>query len=252
MPTATEIAFAEWMLQTDPALPLPLPAIVDLDDEKAVAEERAARDWANLCRWRSANRAIIDGRASHPAVVFIGDSITENWARADTAMFSGDRAGRGIGGQTSAQVLVRFPEDVVALGPKVVHIMAGTNDIAGNGGPTTLAQVENRIATMAEVARAHGIAVIIGSVPPAVDFFWNPGLEPARHIVALNHWLKDYAARHGFLYVDYHAALADPRTGGIKPGLSNDGVHPNRNGYKIMKPLAEQAITQALAMGTKR
>lgn len=243
-PTATEIAFSEWMLQTDPALPLP--AIVDLDHETAVAQDRAQRDWANLCRWRAANRAIADGQAPRPAVVFIGDSITENWARADAAFFSGTQAGRGIGGQTSAQILVRFPEDVIALRPKIVHIMAGTNDIAGNGGPTTLAQVENRIATMAETAQARGIAVVIGSVPPAVDFFWNPGLAPARHIAALNQWLKDYAARRGFVYVDYHAALADPQTGGIKADLSNDGVHPNRNGYKVMKPLAEQAIARAL------
>lgn len=248
-PTAIEIAFAEWMLQTDPTLPPP--ATVNLDHEKTVAQERAAHDWANLCRWRSANRAIADGTAPHPAVVFIGNSITENWVRADIALFSGDRAGRGVAGQTSAQILVRFPEDVVALGPKVVHIMAGTNDIAGNGGPATLAQVESRIAMMAEAARAHGIAVVIGSVPPAADFFWNPGLEPARHIAALNRWLKGYAARQGFFYVDYHAALADPQTGGIRAGLSNDGVHPNRNGYAVMKPLAERAIGEALAMRAK-
>ena len=237
-------AFAAWMIQTGPNLPPP--TIVDIPAEATRERERAARDWGYLCRWREANQAILSGNVPSPDVIFIGDSITENWALADPDFFSGLHAGRGVSGQTSAQILVRFPEDVIALKPRAVHIMAGTNDIAGNGGPVTLEQVQNRIAAMAELARTHDIAVILASIPPAVDFFWNPGLQPARHIAAMNEWLRAYAARNGFLYIDYHSSLSEDASGRMKHAFSNDGVHPNRNGYAVMRPMTEAAIARAL------
>jgi len=243
-PSPVAAAFADWMVQTDPDKKPPTD--FSLPDEAAREHERAASDWANLCRWRKENQQILSGKASHPDVIFVGDSITENWLLADPTFFSGAQVNRGVSGQTTAQILVRFPEDVVALRPKAVHIMAGTNDIAGNGGPVTLQQVENRVAAMADLARAQGIKVVIATVPPAVDFFWNPGLKPAADIAALNIWLKDYAARNGFVFADYFSVLATPGSAAMKPQLSNDGVHPNRNGYDAMRPVAEEAVSTAM------
>jgi lysophospholipase L1-like esterase len=242
-PSSMAAAFAEWMIQTDRNLPRP--AIVDIPAEAARERERAAQDWANLCRYRADNRESLLGRRSHPEVIFMGDSITENWALADPAYFSGRYAGRGISGQTTSQILLRFPEDLLPLKPKIVHILAGTNDIAGNGGPSTLEQVENRIAAMAELAHAKRLSVILGSVLPAANFFWSPNVQPSGHIRALNQWIKEYAARRNFIYVDYYSALKEPNSDAFKMEWSNDGVHPNRNGYAAMRVLADQAISQA-------
>jgi lysophospholipase L1-like esterase len=143
-------------------------------------------------------------------------------------------------------MLVRFRQDVVALKPKVVVILAGTNDIAGNTGPSTLEMIENNLASMAEVAKANGIRVVIASVLPAYVYPWRPSVEhPAQTIVALNAWMKDYASRNGFVYLDYHSAMADERMG-MKSDLSADGVHPSEAGYRVMAPLTEAAIRQAL------
>ena len=188
--------------------------------------------------------------ASHAPVdvVFLGDSITEGWFDKHPSYFVNGRVDRGIGGQTSSQMVLRMMSDVVDLKPKVVHIMAGTNDVAGNTGAATLAFVQGNIESMAELARLHGIKVILASIPPAAAFPWSPAMRPAEPIIAFNAWLRAYAARNGFTYLDYHAALADAQ-GGMKPGLATDGVHPTPEGYAIMRPLALAAIARTLGHG---
>ena len=176
----------------------------------------------------------------------MGNSITDGWARWFPAMFPGrPYIGRGISGQTTPQMLVRFRQDVVALHPAAVVILAGTNDIAGNTGPSTLEMIEDNLASMAEIARANGIRVVLASVLPAYEYPWRPGLQPAPTIVALNAWIRDYASRHGDVYLDYHSAMADARQG-LRADLSGDGVHPNEAGYRVMAPLAARAIAEAL------
>jgi lysophospholipase L1-like esterase len=200
------------------------------------------RDFGQLCRYAADNKAL-DGKKVR--AVFMGDSITDNWINADPSMFTDGLVDRGISGQTTAQMLVRFRNDVIALKPQVVHIMAMTNDIAGNTGAATMETVLGNIQTMAELANAHGIKVVIASVPPAGAFPWSPGMKPAPQIAAINNWLADYARSRGFTYVDYHSAMAQA-DGAMKPGLSTDGVHPTKDGYAIMRPLARQAIDKAL------
>src|SRR6476659_5847127 len=169
-------------------------------------------DWANLAKYRDANAKVAPPAANENRVVFMGNSITEGWQQYFATMFPGKPyINRGISGQTTPQMLVRFHPDVVALKPKVVVILAGTNDIAGNTGPSTLEMIEDNIASMSEVARANGIRVVLSSVPPVYDYPWKPGLEPAGKIVALNGWLREYAARTGAVYLDYHTAMADER-----------------------------------------
>ncbi len=178
--------------------------------------------------------------------MFYGNSITESWTRYFPEMFPGKPyIGRGISGQTTPQLLVRFRQDVVALRPKVVVILAGTNDIAGNTGPSTLEMIEDNLRSMTEIALAHRIRVVLSSVLPVHDYPWRPGLEPSGKIVALNTWMKSYAARVGATYLDYHSAMADGRQG-LRADLSKDGVHPNEAGYRVMAPLAEKAIAAAL------
>ena len=200
------------------------------------------RDFGQLCRYAAANAALKE----RPRVVFAGDSITDNWIGADPAFFTHGIVDRGIGGQTTPQLLVRFRRDVIDLHPQAVHLMIGTNDIAGNTGAATIDTVEGNIASMAELARAHGIKVILASIPPAAAFPWAKDKRPVPQIAALNHWIAAYAAREGFLYVDYHPVLATPE-GGMKPGLASDGVHPTPAGYAAMRPVAEAAIRRALA-----
>ncbi len=181
-------------------------------------------------------------------VVFMGDSITAGW-KLDESFPGKPYINRGIGGQTTPQMVVRFRQDVIDLKPKVVIILAGINDIAGNTGPMTLEQTEGNIASMAELARANGIRVVLCSVLPAFDFPWAPGLTPAPKVVAVNEWMKKYAAEKGEVYVDYYSAMKDDR-GGLPPTLSHDGVHPLPAGYAIMAPLAEAGIEKALKAGT--
>jgi lysophospholipase L1-like esterase len=206
------------------------------------------RDFGQLCRY-AADNARLKRSAETVQVVFMGDSITDNWINLDRDFFTGGLVDRGISGQTTAQMLVRFRQDVIDLRPRAVHIMAGTNDIAGNTGAATIETVEGHIATMAELARAHGIQVILASVPPAAAFPWSPGKTPAPQVRALNAWLAAYARRNGFVYADYHAAMGDA-AGGMKPSLSSDGVHPTREGYRVMAPIARRAI--AAALGRRR
>ena len=203
-------------------------------------------DWANLERYRAANAALPAPVPGEERVVFMGNSITDAWARFFPTQFPGKPyIGRGIGGQTTPQMLVRFRADVVALHPRVVVILAGTNDIAGNTGPSTLEMIEDNLASMSEIAMANGIRVVLSSILPVYDYPWKPGLTPAPKIIAVNAWMKDYAARVGATYLDYHSAMADERQG-LPKSLSNDGVHPTEAGYKVMAPLADAAIADAL------
>jgi lysophospholipase L1-like esterase len=212
---------------------------------RAAEEERLHYDWASLCRYRAENAAL--RRPTAPRVVFMGDSITELWKVAHPDFFGENYIDRGVGGQTTGQMLVRFRQDVIALKPAVVHILGGTSDFAGNGGATTLEAIRNNIASMVDLALANDIRVVLGSVPPAGAFPWRPAvLEPAQHIVDMNEWLRRFARERNLIYVDYHEPLADERDA-MKQTFSNDGVHPNRDGYAVMEPLTRHAIEQALA-----
>ena len=209
-------------------------------------DDRLRTDWAFLSRYRDANVELTPPKPGEQRVVFYGNSITEGWARHFATMFPGrPYVGRGISGQTTPQMLVRFRQDVIALEPTAVVILAGTNDIAGNTGPSTIEMIEDNLASMAEVARANGIAVLLCSVLPVFDYRWRPGLEPAGKIVALNAWMRDYAAANGFTYVDYHTAMRDERDG-LRDALTYDGVHPNEDGYRVMASVVEPAIQRVL------
>jgi lysophospholipase L1-like esterase len=210
-------------------------------------EERLRTDWADLRRFRDSNATLPAPQRGENRVVFMGNSITEGWARYFPTEFPGKPyINRGISGQTTPQMLVRFRQDVVALEPKVVVILAGTNDIAGNTGPSTLEMIEDNLADMTEIANANGIRVVLCSVLPVYDYPWRPGLQPAPKIVALNGWMRHYADSTHNVYVDYHSAMRDARDG-MRADLASDGVHPNESGYKIMVPLVEEGIRKALS-----
>ena len=210
------------------------------------------KDWPNLKRFFTDDVALSAPAAGEHRIVFMGDSITEGWVRHGVPADPPDTAkayvNRGISGQTTPQMLLRFRQDVIDLKPSVVVIFAGTNDIAGNTGDMTPEQTEENLQTMAELAQLHEIKVVMCSILPAYDFPWKPGREPAPKIIALNKWIKDYAASHSAVYVDFYSAMVDAR-GGLPEKLSKDGVHPNPAGYAIMTPLVEAGIAQAL--GTK-
>ena len=181
-------------------------------------------------------------------VVFMGDSITEGWhfTGSDGSFPSKPYINRGISGQTSPQMVLRFRQDVIDLHPKVVVILAGINDIAENTGPMTLEETEDNLKSMADLAAANHIRVVLCSILPAFDFPWHPGLEPAPKVDAINTWMKAFAADKGHVYVDYHSAMKDQRDG-LPATLSNDGVHPTPAGYALMAPLVEAGIAKALA-----
>jgi len=205
--------------------------------DKAAAQQRA-RDWADLCRYRADNAAL----TGHPSVVLMGDSITDFWREGDPGLFSSDVVDRGISGQTSSQMLVRFWPDVIALHPRTVQILAGTNDVAGNTGPTTEQDYENNIMAMVALARAHHIRVLLGAIPPAVSFWWTSRpYQPAEEIRRLNAWLRRYARSSGAGFVDYYAQLSTSG-GAFRPALSNDGIHPNEAGYKVMSALLKSQL----------
>jgi lysophospholipase L1-like esterase len=201
-------------------------------------------DFGQLARFKDDNAQLPPPAPGENRVVFMGDSITQGW-KLDQSFPGKPYVNRGIGGQTTPQMVVRFRQDVIDLKPKVVVILAGINDIAGNTGPMTLEQTEGNIASMAELAKANGIRVVLCSVLPAYDFPWAPGLAPAPKVVAVNAWMKQYAADKGDVYVDYYSAMSDDR-GGLPPTLSKDGVHPLPPGYAIMAPLASAGIEKAL------
>ena len=203
-------------------------------------------DFGGLDHFNEANQQLPAPSPAEDRVVFMGDSITQGW-KLDQYFPGKPYINRGIGGQTSPQMLVRFRQDVVDLKPKVVVILAGTNDLAGNTGPMTLHQTEDNLESMAEIAHANGIRVVLCSVLPTFDFPWAPGLRPAMRIFELNEWIQDYAAQKGYVYVDYYNALKDDR-GGLPAALSEDGVHPLPAGYAMMAPLAQAGIEKSLKL----
>lgn len=205
-----------------------------------------AQDWANTARFKDENAKLTPPAKGENRVVFMGNSITEGWIRTHPDFFAGKPyVNRGISGQTTPQMLVRFRPDVINLKPALVVILAGTNDIAGNTGPSTLEMIMDNLISMTELAKANNIKVVLSSVLPAFDYPWKPGMEPAMKIVKLNEMIKKYADDHGIVYIDYFSSMADERNG-LKKELSGDGVHPNDAGYKVMEPLVEAAIKKAL------
>ncbi|HEA28413.1 MAG TPA: acylhydrolase [Leeuwenhoekiella sp.] len=204
-----------------------------------------AQDWPNLEKYRSANEQI-DTTAQEERVVFMGNSITEGWAGQDPDFFTTNNyIGRGISGQTTPQMLLRFRPDVINLKPAVVVFLAGTNDIAGNTGPMTVEQIAGNIFSMAELARAHDIKVVISSVLPVYKYPWSPEIEPVEKIAQLNTMLKDYAGKNNMVYLDYFPATANEQQG-FKKEYTEDGVHPTLAGYKVLEPLVKEAINRAL------
>lgn len=201
-------------------------------------------DWPNLRKYQEENNKLSPPAAGENRIVFMGNSITEFWKANDSSYFS-SYVNRGISGQTTPQMLVRFREDVINLKPTVVVILAGINDIAQNTGPIKLEDTYGNIVSMAELARAEHIKVVISSVLPANHFPWRPAIIPTEKIIALNKMLKDYADANHIVYLDYYSAMVDDQKG-LPLNLSGDGVHPNLAGYKIMEPLADKAIAEAL------
>jgi acyl-CoA thioesterase I len=223
----------------------PAPAVHAKDDYQTKHDEQLLTDFGWLARFREADNALPPPASGEDRVVFMGDSITEGW-HLETSFPNKPYINRGISGQTSPQMLIRFRQDVIDLKPKVVVILAGTNDIAGNTGPMTLKASEDNLASMADLAAINHIRVVLCSVTPAFDFPWAPGLQPAPKIDELNQWIKSYSAEKSYIFVDYHSAMKDARDG-LPANLSRDGVHPNPAGYAIMAPLAQSGIDKALA-----
>lgn len=243
--------------QTPAPTPTPSPDCSQLPAVQRRLEqaEGRLRDWPNLRRYREANSKTPAPAKGEARVVFMGDSITDSW---DDPKYGGFFPGkpyvnRGISGQTTPQMLLRFRADVLALKPRAVVILAGTNDISGNTGPMTLEAIEDNLATMAELARAHGVRVVLASVLPISDYdrrgngtpIIRTQDRPPEKIRELNDWLKRYAAANGHTYLDYYSATVDDK-GFLKDELADDGLHPNAKGYAVMAPLAEAAIAAAL------
>jgi lysophospholipase L1-like esterase len=214
-------------------------------------------DWPNLARYREDNKKLAPPAKNEQRVVFMGDSITDSWDNpVNGGFFPGKPyVNRGISGQTTPQMLIRFRPDVIALTPKVVVILAGTNDIAGNTGPTTLEAIEDNFRSMAELATRNGIRVVFSSVLPVSDYEVRDGKpltqtvrRPPDQILALNKWLQEFAKTNHHVYLDYFSAMLDEK-GFLKDELSNDGLHPNVQGYAVMAPLAEAAIAASLKRG---
>ncbi len=207
-----------------------------------------AQDWANLNRFKEENSKVGLPRTNEDRVVFMGNSITQGWIEQVPEFFDNSNfINRGIGGQTTPQMLIRFRQDVISLNPKVVIILAGTNDIAGNTGPSTLEMIEDNLYSMAELAKANNIEVVLCSILPAFDYPWKKGIESAGKIVELNYRIKEYADTHGIVFADYFTPLANDQNG-LKDEYTNDGVHPIKTGYEVMAPIAKKAIARALIL----
>ncbi len=195
--------------------------------------EQMLQDWPDLERYRAANAALPAPAPDEKRVVFMGDSITDAWGNPTGVFFPGEPyINRGISGQTTPQMLIRFWHDVIALQPKVVVILVGTNDIAGNTGPSTPTMIQDNLMAMADLAKANGIRVVMASILPAAAYPWKPGIDPRTEIVALNDWMRETCAREGYVYLDYYSAMVNPEQG-MKKELTIDGVHPPAEGYKV-------------------
>lgn len=227
---------------------IPTTGFVGLDKYRASRIAVYTDDYGQLARYRDANATLKLPAPGENRVVFFGDSITDIWPIAES--FPGKPyVNRGIGGQTTSQMLVRFRQDVINLQPKVVVILAGTNDVAGNTGPIANEDIEANLSSIAELAREHNIRLVLSSVlpvhnytPKSQEFFES---RPMARILALNEWLKGFCARSGTVYLDYFSAVVDDK-GLLKRDLADDGLHPNKAGYAIMAPLAERAVQKAL------
>lgn len=205
-----------------------------------------AQDWANLKRFQKENAELIILKSGEHRIVFMGNSITEGWLSIRPEFFADKPyVNRGISGQTTPQMLLRFRQDVINLMPSVVVILAGINDIAGNTGPSTIEMIADNIVSMAELAKANNIEVVLCSVLPALDFPWRKGLEPAKKVIKLNALVKSYSRKHNIVYVDYFTAMVND-SNGLKVEFGSDGIHPNATGYSIMEPLLENAIAKAV------
>ena len=205
-----------------------------------------AQDWPNLNRYAHDAERLMNEPVQKDRVVFMGNSITDFWIRYSPEFFSANHfVDRGISGQTSPQMLIRFKQDVVDLKPAAVVIECGTNDIAGNTGPSTLKMIEDNISSMAEIAIAHKIKVVLGSVLPSNHFGWSPNVQPAERIDSLNQWIRKYSKENHLTYIDYYSSLVNEEMG-MKREYSMDGVHPNKLGYTVMEKLAAEAIRKAL------
>ncbi|HVH88393.1 MAG TPA: SGNH/GDSL hydrolase family protein [Terriglobales bacterium] len=246
LPIAGSLAFA----QTQPALS----QSADPDLERLIPQLQRAHaalsmvnDFGNLARYRDANAKTPPPAPGENRVVFMGDSITDGWGKGQAQFFPGKPyINRGISGQTTPQMLIRFRPDVIALQPKVVLTLAGTNDIAGNTGPETLQNIEDNLSSMSELAKVNGIRVVLASVMPICDSLRQQSTRrPPQQIVTLNDWIKSYVAKNGFVYLDYYSAMVDG-SGMLKQELTYDCLHPNDAGYAVMGPLAERAIAEAL------
>ena len=241
-------------LAQQPASSIPSTGFAGLDQYRASRISIYTDDFGQLARYREADAALAPPAVGEKRVVFLGDSITEYWKLPN--YFPGKPyINRGVDGQTTPEMLVRFRQDVIDLQPKVVVILAGTNDIAGVTGPTFNEDIEANYASMAELARAHSIRMVFASVPPVHNYTHDAeesfALRPRGRILALNKWLKDYCAKNRLVYLDYFSALVDER-GMLKRALADDGLHPTGAGYKIMAPLAEKAIQKALVENRHR
>lgn len=232
---AVSLAFA----QTDD------PAKLQKDLEGA---KKTLNDWPNLARYAEKNASVAAPAPGEERVVFMGDSITDGWNRKEGRFFPGKPyIDRGISGQTTPQMLIRFRPDVIDLKPKVVVILAGTNDLAGNTGPITVKATEENLQSMAELAKMNGIKVVLSSVMPVCDYHRNQtDKRPPAKIIEINDWMKSYAAKNGFVYLDYYTPMLDDKNM-LKKEITADGLHPNDAGYEMMGPLAQKAIDQALS-----
>jgi len=207
--------------------------------------ELMEQDWANLKKYKAQNEKIQETQ-DYPDVVFMGNSITEGWVNAQPEFFENNNyAGRGIGGQTTPQMLIRFVPDVIKLKPKAVVILAGTNDIAGNTGFSSIEMVTNNIQAMSQLALANDIKVILTSILPVYDYPWRPGLEPVEKIAKINSWIRKYAEQNHHTYLDLFTPLKDEKEG-LPKRYSEDGVHPNLEGYQVMSPLTKKAIEKII------
>lgn len=239
--------FADWLAQQ--GLLLSSKSSITPEEDlrrKKEAEVRFHQDWANLSRYREENEKLGEPERGEKRVVFMGNSITAGWIQLRPEFFEGKPyINRGIGGQTTPQMLIRFNQDVIDLKPQVVVLLAGINDIAQNTGPTTLEAIMDNLSGMALLAKSHGIKVILCSVLPAYDFPWRPGLEPAGKVMALNRMIRDFAEKNDFYYLDYYSALVDSRNG-MQKKYARDEVHPTVEGYQVMEPMVERAIGDVL------
>lgn len=245
--TEEALAFARAYVADGPMEPA---AVAMIQDPERIAARQAAgtalkaSDWPALGHYRDANLALVGQTVD---AVFIGDSITEMWGIAHPDLFGGGIVNRGVSGQTSPQILLRFMPDVVALRPRVVHLMCGANDVAGNTGPTTHQDYQNNIRAMADLASANGIAMILAAITPFDRLSWAPHITgTVARLAELNAWLAGFAGERGLVHADYFSPLATPE-GALNPSFTRDGVHPTRRGYDAMRPVAEATLAEALS-----